>query len=204
MNGTEETCGDGPAADPNTPRQWRDFLRAYSALYIGAVHECQLRRDFDDEQIAEGWLGRTPATEENVADAERRLGVRFPPGYRSFLLTTNGWDAPGDWIDDVHSCEEVDWMRDTEEGGDLLSLYEDDGGDTDDDFVALLRRSLQVGFGEDVWLLDPADTAPDGEWAAYLFTVKYGEVEPHTNFAGLFRQSQDCVRMWSRTRTSEP
>jgi hypothetical protein len=56
----------------------------------------RLRRDvsrFDllaPEAIESGTLLRAPATEEDIAEAERRLRVRLPPSYRAFLLTSNG------------------------------------------------------------------------------------------------------------------
>ncbi|MEA2412999.1 MAG: hypothetical protein QOC77_3560 [Thermoleophilaceae bacterium] len=42
------------------------------------------------EAIATGTLLREPATESEIADAERRLRVSLPPAYRAFLLTSNG------------------------------------------------------------------------------------------------------------------
>jgi hypothetical protein len=58
--------------------------------------DLRLRRDasrFDllaPEAIETGTLLRDPATEADIADAERRLGVQLPPTYRAFLLTSNG------------------------------------------------------------------------------------------------------------------
>ncbi len=37
-----------------------------------------------------GTVLREPATEEQLAEAEERLGVRLPPSYRAFLLVSNG------------------------------------------------------------------------------------------------------------------
>ncbi|MGW2257643.1 SMI1/KNR4 family protein [Streptomyces sp. NPDC001780] len=191
MSGSEEADGDEERRALNTPREWRDFLDEYGALYREGVDDNDIR-EFDEEQLEEGgWLGSEPATEEAVAAAEQRLGLRFPPSYRSFLLTTNGWTALRDWIDEVHPCEEVTWMRDTGLGSGLVDLYADEFPDAD--LVALFRRSLQVASGEDLWLLDPTDVGPDGEWAAHLFQPKYGELESHTGFAGLFHESKDSL-----------
>jgi hypothetical protein len=38
-------------------------------------------------------------------------------------------------------------------------------------------------------LLDPTEIGPDGEWAAYLFVAKYGELEKYASFAELFHAS---------------
>ena len=41
-----------------------------------------------------GTLLREPATEEEIAAGEQRLGVQFPPSYRMFLLVSNGaWNT---------------------------------------------------------------------------------------------------------------
>lgn len=42
------------------------------------------------EAARAGTVLRSPATEQQIADAERRLGVQLPPSYRSFLLISNG------------------------------------------------------------------------------------------------------------------
>jgi hypothetical protein len=61
--------------------------------------DARLRRDisrFDrlaPETRRAGTVLREPATEEAIAAAEARLGVRLPPTYRAFLLTSNGAHA---------------------------------------------------------------------------------------------------------------
>ncbi|MEV0698299.1 hypothetical protein AB0I53_10305 [Saccharopolyspora sp. NPDC050389] len=50
--------------------------------------------------------------------------------------------------------------------------------------------SLDVAEGEDFWLLDPAEASPEGEWAAYLFEPKYGELAKFASFAELFHASR--------------
>lgn len=41
------------------------------------------------------WLGQKGATPQQIADAEERLGFRFPDSYREFLLESNGFLVPG-------------------------------------------------------------------------------------------------------------
>jgi hypothetical protein len=67
-------------------------------------------------------------------------------------------------------------MRDTDGGKSVIDIYSEDS-DEDDEYVTLFQRSLEVASGEDFWVLDPTETGPDGEWAAYLFEPKYGELE---------------------------
>lgn len=84
------------AADlPRTVGQWREYLRGYSAEVLASDY---LRLAVEEERAswltegrrAAGWLGFDPATEGEVLAAEQRLGVRFPPTYRNFLLASNG------------------------------------------------------------------------------------------------------------------
>ncbi|MEV0083869.1 SMI1/KNR4 family protein [Saccharopolyspora sp. NPDC050642] len=181
MSGIDEST---PAL--TTPQEWRDYLREYNELYLRTEGEYQ-RVDLGSEQEAARWMGHEPATEEVVLAAERRLGVRFPPSYRAFLLASDGWDGVGGWIELIWSCERIPWMRDTRGGADLIDLY---GEDPDDEYAVLFRRALDVAEGEDFWFLDPDDVGPEGEWAAYLFEPKYGELKKFAGFAELFRASR--------------
>ena len=64
-------------------REWDEALRAELPAYARLVPEAEAR----------GSVLREPATEEDVLAAERRLGIAFPPSYRSFLLLSDGADA---------------------------------------------------------------------------------------------------------------
>ncbi|WP_238431696.1 SMI1/KNR4 family protein [Streptomyces cavernae] len=187
MSGTSDS-GAVPAAPVlTTPQEWRKYLREYSELYLRTADEYQ-RRALEPEQEATRWMGHEPAAEEAVLSAEQRLGVRFPPMLRSFLLTSNGWSGVGGWVDLVYPCERVSWMRDTDGGSDLIGTYRD-FSDEDDEYLKLFQLSLEIASGEDFWLLDPTQTGPDGEWAAYLYEPKYGELEEFAGFVELFHAS---------------
>jgi hypothetical protein len=198
MSETYESDEAAPAPVLTTPEDWRGYLGRYDELYLRSDASDQEIADLlDEDEVAaleEGagigrWLGEEPAREETVAAAEQRLQVRFPPSLRAFLLASDGWMRVSGWVDLVYPCARVAWMRDTDAGASLIQLY---GEDPDNhDYAALFRRSVQVAGGEDVWLLDPSDTGPDGEWAAYLFTPKYGDLEEFTSFAALFHDGYE-------------
>ncbi|KJE22407.1 hypothetical protein FF36_03279 [Frankia torreyi] len=178
--------GDAPLAAPalTTPEQWRDYLREYSETYLRTADPDEL----SDEQIQHRWVGHEPAAEQTVAAAEQRLAVRFPPTFRSFLATSDGWPNLAGWIDELHASTDVDWFRDTVDGAGFINLYgepHNDGQDLDD-LLSVFRRSLVIASGEDFWLLDPADPGPDGEWVAWEFTPKYGSLERFASFAEIF------------------
>jgi hypothetical protein len=160
-----------------TPEAWRAYLQEYI--------EAGVRAGMLDSR----WEGREPATEETIATAERRLGVSFPPSYRSFLLTTDGWNDAGCWIGHVYACADVVWLREDEEGWgeEFIDLYRGEAGL--EEYVSVFERTLKVSNGEDFWFLDPTETDPDGEWAAYVFTPKYGDLKKVPGFAHLWHEN---------------
>ncbi|MFJ9686477.1 SMI1/KNR4 family protein [Streptomyces bacillaris] len=180
-------------ADPATPHDWRVFLEEYGQWYL---RERDGADDLLDEDQAEAldrgeridlWLGAEPAREEALAAAEERIGLRLPPSLRSFFLATDGWEYLDTWVDGVHPCDRVGWMRDGDDGRSVIEVYASIAGNEDE--VSLFRRSVEVAKGEDYWLLDPTDVGPDGEWAAYEFAPKYGNPTKYSDFSALFRSS---------------
>src|SRR5215210_5659960 len=64
---------------------WDEAVRAEVPAYARLMPEVEERSS----------VLRPAATPEEVAAAEERLGVRFPPSYCSFLSVANGADASG-------------------------------------------------------------------------------------------------------------
>jgi hypothetical protein len=63
-----------------------------------------------------GWLGYEPASEQMLAEAEHRLGIRLPPSYRNFLLASNGWSTIRYWYSgiDLLGADKIGWFPDLE------------------------------------------------------------------------------------------
>jgi hypothetical protein len=61
------------------------------------------------EVLASGWLGYAGATEEQIVQAEKRLGATLPPSYRDFLKVSNGWRQVYATVGKLWSIEEVEW-----------------------------------------------------------------------------------------------
>ncbi|MFD3792092.1 SMI1/KNR4 family protein [Streptomyces cyaneofuscatus] len=193
MSGTTEPEVGAAGAAPATPHDWRAFLEEYGQRYLmnhdGAdelLDEDQADALDRGERIAV-WLGAEPAREEVLAAAEERIGLRLPPSLRSFFLTSDGWEHLDGWVDGVHPSGRAGWMRDSEDGARVIEVYASIAGNEDD--VSLFRRSVEIAKGEDYWLLDPTDVGPDGEWAAYEFTPKYGDTTRFPSFAAMFHSS---------------
>jgi hypothetical protein len=140
---------------------WKPFLKRWSEEWYRAnPDECP-----DGQVPPDAWLGFPPASPDEVADLERRLGRRLPPSYREFLLVTNGWRHAGPFVWRLSNTSEIGWMRDLEPDfvdGDVEYPI----GDPEED---LLARALLISAEADVGyvFLDPDDVDERGEWAAY-------------------------------------
>ena len=83
---------------------WTDLLEQWSAEIIRSG---EYEDELTPEVTGSGWLGYPGATEEEIAAAEARLGVTFPPSYREFLLVTNGWRMTTDFIRRLRPLDEL-------------------------------------------------------------------------------------------------
>jgi hypothetical protein len=179
---------------PRTAEDWRGYLVEYGEVYVRTANE-YVRPSLAAEQLESHWLGAQPVDVQTMAATEQRLGIRLPPSLRAFLTVTDGWQGVGGWIDAVSPCAEIDWLRDTGRGEDLIGVYtevEQEEGEPNE-LLALFRRVLVITSGEDLWLLDPTAIHPDGEWTAYEFAPKYGEAEKYPSFAELFHASMNLM-----------
>jgi hypothetical protein len=86
---------------------WEFFLRRWSQAILESMNDEQLAQ-LPQSVIESGWLGYPGATEEQIAQAEARLRVRFPPSYRDFLKVTNGWRQTTPFIRRLWSTEDIE------------------------------------------------------------------------------------------------
>ena len=87
---------------------WESFLKQWSQELLGSMGDD--RAELPPEVIESGWLGYSGATEEQITQAETRLGKPLPPSYRAFLKVTNGWRQTTPLIDRLWSTEEIEWF----------------------------------------------------------------------------------------------
>jgi hypothetical protein len=87
---------------------WQSFLMRWSQESL------QSRRyepnKLPPHVIQSGWLGFPGATEDQIIQAETRLGRTLPPSYREFLKVTNGWYLTTPFVYRLWSIEEVEWF----------------------------------------------------------------------------------------------
>ncbi|MGA7934184.1 MAG: SMI1/KNR4 family protein [Kovacikia sp.] len=86
---------------------WESFLRQWSQAILESMSEDQ-QAQLPQDVIESRWLGYAGATEEQICQAESRLGVKLPPSYREFLLVTNGWRQTTPFIRKLWSTEGIE------------------------------------------------------------------------------------------------
>jgi hypothetical protein len=166
---------------------WLPFLQQWSHEWI-ETEEGQ--RKLPPEVLASGWLGYPGATEEQLAAAEARLGMTFPPSYRAFLKVTNGWRLTSPFIYKLWSTEEIEWFSVRNQfwidaytkpasGKSPMPLvsdeeyffYGEDGAAGEDFKPEHLQGALEISdIGDSaIYLLNPQVVTPEGEWEAWFF-----------------------------------
>lgn len=161
---------------------WKQFLKRWTEDWLAG------NPSFAAE-LPNGWAGRPPATEEQLAALEDKLEVRLPPSFREFLQVSNGWGYTINFVEAIRGTDDLGWLRDLDPM--WVEVY-DDLDDDGEDEVAILRRALLISTEADggCLFLDPGDVNEDGEWAAYeLFSWRAMGLERHDSFSDLM---YDC------------
>jgi SMI1 / KNR4 family (SUKH-1) len=171
---------------------WESFLRRWSQEVIEAIGD--ERGKLPIKVMKSGWLGYGGATEEQIADAEARLGKSLPPSYRAFLKVSNGWRQTTPFISKLWSTKEIEWFAvkhqtwidafsekfghlpaEADSGSPIISDQEyfvyGDEQDCSKLRVGYLQTALEIsrrGEGA-IYLLNPQVVNEDGEWEAWFF-----------------------------------
>lgn len=171
------------------------------------------------ELIDERWLGRPPATLDDIEAHEDRLGVKLPPSYRSFLGIANGWVYPGNDMDFpgmLRSVERVEWARDGEAG--VVEAF----AETSDYPPVADENYFFYGPGQDpiylrseylehcllisdeteggVYLLNRAIQTDDGEWEAWQLNSNLPGAYRSRSFSELIRQQHERLLRFRNAR----
>jgi hypothetical protein len=189
-----EWSSDMSTSAPLTVDEWREFLGGFSSEFLNSDYLRQLDADpnidvplfLSEDQRRARWLGYESAGERAVLAVEERLGVRLPPTYRNFLLTSNGWNGIGEL--DLLKVDEIGWFA--ELGAWLLDSWSGPGLEFFAEDLERLKRCLLISGGDcgsSGYLLLHADSGDEnGEWTAYEWWPGHGgRPEPHDDFAAL-------------------
>src|SRR6185437_16183447 len=82
---------------------WHKFLRNWNEY----VFASSLVETLPTEARAAKWAGRPGATEQQIADAEKRLKATLPPSFRTFLHASNGWLAATQSVQQIRGGEQL-------------------------------------------------------------------------------------------------
>jgi HEAT repeat protein len=149
--------------DPRLP--WRPLLERWSREWL---QDADYAAELPDAVVESSWLGYPPASEEQIAAAERRLGTTLPPSYRAFLRVTNGWRRTSPFIERLWGTEELEWL--SVRNQDLVDIW------TADEMPDCWEQrafphALEVSDWGDsaLYVLHPGAVRADGEWEAAFF-----------------------------------
>jgi hypothetical protein len=128
----------------------------------------------NDEEPESPFEGKKPATDEAIAELEKRLNISLPDDYKEFLKVSNGFGRTwgGVLMDPpLHPTSHVRWFEDDEQYFIDLTMDLGDSGiyyatekypDLDDeltDKVPTVGKAIEIGTKDidNVWLLPPAN-----------------------------------------------
>ncbi len=161
---------------------WKSFLENLSAALLDSPKFADYIADLPQEVIASRWLGYPGATEEQIQQAERRLGIALPPSYREFLKVSNGWRLTSPFIEKLWPVEEIERYitrnKDEEERAIKNPIVTSDqdyfvyGEEQVDGYYRseYLLTALEISDWGDsaIYLLNPQVVFPNGEWEAWF------------------------------------
>ncbi|MFE1029694.1 SMI1/KNR4 family protein [Streptomyces sp. NPDC058818] len=175
----------------NSHLDWRSFLLEWSGEWADSLPDGETRNAENEAARWTRWLGFPPASEEQIAALEQRLGRQLPPSYREFLQVSDGWRHAGGFVSLLAGTAEARW-HDNESG--LAVMFEEyldeDAGPEERREADIWRRGLQLDVESDATyvLMDPEDVDEDGEWAVYTWAGwRAAPPERHANFLAFMR-----------------
>ena len=140
----------------------------------------------------------TGASEDQLAAAEERLKIKFPPSFRTFLSACNGWRFAEDTTPVIRPVEKIRWFRKEHKdwyeayqmSAEPLAVMEKDyfdyaNQDCAEFEIKHLAQALCISeIGDDaVILLNPMVVWPDGEWETWYFSNSSPGATRYRSFA---------------------
>lgn len=140
--------------------------------------------EFTQEQTDRKWLGNEPATEAEIELAEKRLGVEFPPDFKTFLYISNGFSAPNNIEPTFEQVDQIDYLKNIDNF--IIDAYSIDG--LEPIGRALEKSILVAGIDqEQYFLLIPSDTTA-GEYKYWKFSNWLPGEEEYENIETYFEE----------------
>ncbi len=194
--------------------EWEKLLQDLNQLQILQLQEevpnLRLIYSLDlSDLIESGWLGKPGASEEQISQAEDRLGTTLPNSYKEFLRVSNGWS---DWtIGDRYPgfnllpVEEIEWFTvrnpdwtdftDYHEVPDELYFVYGKEQDCVNMRESFLKTALQISNLAETMelLLNPQVILVAGEWEAWCMDSKFPGANRYQTFFDLMQAERDWL-----------
>ena len=183
--------------------EWKELMEKWNAVILSKHDELHIH--LSPDLLSKSWLGNPGTSIEQIQALEQRLDIQLPPGYRNFLMFTNGWNSPLTFaIDKLWQTSEVDWFRKRHQ--DWIDILLDIGsyevpddeyfvyGDAQATFnyrILYLSSLLEISKydGEAILLLNPEVVTADGEWEAWFFAHWHPGAARYHSFDELMRDN---------------
>jgi hypothetical protein len=151
---------------------WPDYIggKMMSLLKSISKNATDFNPDFftEEEKTAQ-WIGRSPATDEAIAGAERKLGVKLPEDVFAMYKITNGTSVIlNQTFSGFLPVEEIDWLKNADPA--LIDCYAEMG----EVYVNDLKNSIIIAglaYPHSVLLIQPFGGYKDWrywEFASYI------------------------------------
>lgn len=189
---------------------WTQLLQPWSNEILNSTLAQKPEPDITPEMIRSRWLGYAGATEQQITDAELRLKTTFPPSYRTFLLTTNGWSVLTHFTGLLWDTEHIEWLRKSDPA--FIRIWSQDArripdkeylvyGDTQDAGVLrgrYFRTGLEISnpgyLDGEFYMLNPQIVTPEGEWEAWFFASWLPGARRYRSFWDLMQAQYQMFR----------
>lgn len=148
--------------------------------------------DFTNEQLQSKWAGNKPATDEEIAAAEKKLGVKLPADYIEFLKISNGFFATSSVSPSFMPIDKIDYLKILDEQ--LIDIW---GHDNRMDTTAvLLSKSILIGgLGEEQYFLLIPPQTPSDKWRYWKFASWIPGENPYNSLTEFFSHDLDLLKM---------
>jgi len=150
------------------------------------------------------WLGFPGATQIQIENLEKRIGMSLPRSYRSFLEFSNGWRNLSCWINQLLSTTDIKWFRqDYQDWIDAyLEPYSEGPPITKQEHTVYGSAQFPGTFNADylrdclqisnqgmscIFLLNPRVKNRDDEWEAWFLDNKLPGTERFPSFEDLMK-----------------
>lgn len=135
--------------------------------------------NYTEEQIKTKWIGNLPASSEEVENAEKRLGIKFPQDYIEMVRTSNGFPTCSNSVEpSFQKVDEIDFYRNFQ--WNVIGTWKEMA--ELNDVVSDLERAIMIAGLEDEqqFLIIPPTNGQD-KWKYWKFAMWIPGEEEYQN-----------------------